>query len=107
MRKHRTIRMRRTPKRKRTRAKVVFCSRVMAATRAVAATDEEEDEERRCPPAECSRERGEVKGSPSVIQEERCWAARLRDSHRGCSGILMKPAPSLIPSRRTSLSRQK
>lgn len=87
------MRMRRKTKRNITKAKVVFCSRDMAA-RAESAGDEAEDEEEeeeeratKCPPAEYSREeRAEVKGSPSIIQQDKCvvgtgqWHCR---SHKG------------------------
>lgn len=110
------MRMRRKTKRKMTKAKVVFCSRDMAAT-AESDKDEEEDEDEedeeeeeratKCPPAEYSREeRAEVKGSPSIIQEEKCVVGAGQwhcNSHRGRCGILFTPAwPS--PLRWTSLS---
>lgn len=115
IRKHRTMRMRRNTKRKMTKAKVVFCSRDMAVT-AESEWDEEEDEEEedeeeeratKCPPAEYSREeREEVKGSPSIIQEEKCVAGTGQwhcSSHRGRCGILFTLArPN--PFRWTSLS---
>ena len=111
--------MRRKTKRKMTKAKVVFCSRDMAAI-AESDEDEEEDEEEeeededeeratKCPPAEYSREeRAEVKGSPSIIREETCVAGAVQwhcSSHRGRCGILFTAArPS--PFRWTSLSRE-
>lgn len=106
-------------KRKMTKANVVFCSSDMAA-RAESAGDEREDEEEveeevekedratKCPPEEYSRdERAEVKGSPSIIQQDKCVAGAGQHcrSHEGHRGIVLNPAlPS--PVRWTSLSEE-
>ncbi|CAJ1070995.1 Hypothetical predicted protein [Xyrichtys novacula] len=100
IRKHLTMRMRRKTKRKKTKAKVVFCSRDMAAMAESEEEEEEEEEEEdeeedratKCPPAEYSREeRAEVKGSPSIIREEKREEGagqQLCSSHKGRCGIV-------------------
>lgn len=90
------MRMRRNTNRKMTKAKVVFCSSdmaVMAESDKEEEADEEEDERAtKCPPEEYSRvERAEVKGSPSIIWEEKSLVGVGQwhcSSHRGHCGIL-------------------
>lgn len=87
--------MSRKTKRKMTRAKVVFCSRDMAARALSEEAEEEDDEEERAtkwPPAECSKEdRADVKGSPSIIQDTKNVVGAGQwhcSSHKGRCSIL-------------------